>query len=50
LDIDSTVELKDKNQTLIVKGVKKETEGMYRCVVQNQLAKVQMVAAVNVTG
>ena len=50
MDIDSTVELKDKNQTLTIKGVKQETEGMYRCVVQNQLAVVQMAAAVNVTG
>jgi uncharacterized protein YodC (DUF2158 family) len=50
LDIDSTVELKDGNQTLTIKDVKQETQGMYRCVVQNQLDEVQMAAAVNVTG
>jgi len=50
LDIDSTVELKDKNQTLTIKGVKQETEGMYHCEVQNQLGVVRMAAAVNVTG
>jgi hypothetical protein len=50
LDIDSTVELMDNNQTLVIKGVKQEAGGMYRCVVQNQLAAVQMAAVVNVSG
>jgi hypothetical protein len=50
LDIDSTVQLKDNNQTLTIRGVKQEAEGMYRCVVRNQLAVVQMAAAVDVTG
>jgi uncharacterized protein YodC (DUF2158 family) len=50
LDIDSTVELKENNQRLIIKGVTQETKGMYRCVVKNELAEVQMAAAVNVAG
>jgi hypothetical protein len=50
LDIDSTVELKDDNQTLTIKGVKPETAGRYRCKVKNQMAAEEMVAAVKVTG
>jgi len=49
LDIDSTVELKDNNQTLTIKGVKPETAGRYRCVVKNQLAAVQIARTVKVT-
>jgi hypothetical protein len=47
---DSTVELKDSNQTLVIKGVKEEMKGMYRCVVHNKLGEMQMGRVVNVTG
>jgi hypothetical protein len=50
LDEDSTVELKDYNQTLVIKRVTQERKGMYRCVVHNKLGEMQMVGAVNVTG
>jgi hypothetical protein len=50
LDKDNTVELKDSNQTLVIKGVKQEMKGLYRCVVRNKLGEMQMGRAVNVTG
>jgi hypothetical protein len=47
---DSTVELKDNNQTLVIKGVEQEVKGLYHCVVHNKLSEVQIGNAVNGTG
>lgn len=50
LDSDSTVELKDYNQTLVINGVKTDMKGVYRCVVHNQLGEMQTLGTVNITG
>ncbi|XP_033610234.1 obscurin isoform X1 [Cryptotermes secundus] len=50
LDKDSTFELKDSNQTLVIKGVRQEMKGLYRCVVHNKLGEMQIRQVVNVTG
>jgi hypothetical protein len=50
LDEDSTVELKDNNQTLVLKGVEQEMKELYYCVVHSKLSEMQIGTAVNITG
>jgi hypothetical protein len=50
LDKDSIVELKDNNQTLVIKREKQEMKGMYQCVVNNKLNKMEIGRSVKITG
>jgi hypothetical protein len=47
---DANVEVKDKNQTLIIKVVKLEHNGTYHCKVWNPLGEVQAEGNVTIAG
>ncbi|XP_069689011.1 hemicentin-1-like isoform X2 [Periplaneta americana] len=45
---DSTVEFRDNNQTLVIKDVKEEDKGVYRCVVWNNITEMERFTSIEV--
>jgi len=48
--IDTSYELSDANQSLIIKMVKPEHGGMYSCLVRNELGNATAKGHVTITG